>query len=373
MRIVVVGGGIIGLLTAVECINAGHHVTIVEQSELPNTAATSYDRHRVVRTLHLGNPGATRAAATAHHMWLELESLLADQVYHVVGALTVTPPENLSHGLALLADADVPGRAIDPAKLADQFQYINFPPGQAAIFEEYAGVLLADRALIALVRWLSGRRDVELFLGQAAIRVDAAARCVTLADGAALRGDRILLAAGPWSRTLLAPHLAATLVLHRQTMLYCQVPETDRQVWANAPAIPSLGTTYGAWLIPPVGSAPLKLSAAEACRVVQDVTTHDSMPEWTEQLTSRFRELVKGFQASWIVSARDCYYLDDAISGSPVLFDLADGEVLAYAACGGGSFKYAPLIARALAGRFGGKPPLPTGLRSLDQTRTDTR
>jgi glycine/D-amino acid oxidase-like deaminating enzyme len=43
------------------------------------------------------------------------------------------------------------------------------------------------------------------------------------------------------------------------------------------------------------------------------------------------------------------------------------GAVIAYAACGGSSFKFAPLIARSLAQRVAGLTPEPTGLPALDQ------
>ena len=42
------------------------------------------------------------------------------------------------------------------------------------------------------------------------------------------------------------------------------------------------------------------------------------------------------------------------------------GAGYAYAACGGTSFKFAPLIARSLADRLGGRSPEPIGVGALD-------
>jgi hypothetical protein len=42
------------------------------------------------------------------------------------------------------------------------------------------------------------------------------------------------------------------------------------------------------------------------------------------------------------------------------------GQVAAYAACGGGSFKFAPLIAGALTARLTGGEAAPTGLPAID-------
>ena len=46
---------------------------------------------------------------------------------------------------------------------------------------------------------------------------------------------------------------------------------------------------------------------------------------------------------------------------------LLGDRVLSYAACGGSSFKFAPLIAEALAARLAAKIPTLTGIDSLDR------
>ncbi len=369
MRVLIVGGGIVGLLTAVECAQLGWQVTVVEQGMLPNTAATSYDRHRVLRALHPGDPGATRAVATAQSRWLAMETLLAARFYHAVGALSMLAPEDVPLGLALLSSVGIPARAMESVHLTSRYPQIALPAGRIAILEEDAGVLLADRVLAAAVRWLRGSSEVRLCQERAATRVDAAARSVVMADGEVLWADRILVAAGPWSRALLAPLLDRALILHRQTMLYCRVPVAERDMWASMPAIPVLGTAEGAWLVPPVESTPLKLSAHQACRIVADMAGNDSNQEWVARLTAMFRVLINGFTAKWVTGARDCYYLSDTATGGPLLANLADRKVLAYAACGGGSFKYAPLIAEAVVELFSGEQLPPTGLQAIDQPR----
>jgi hypothetical protein len=48
-----------------------------------------------------------------------------------------------------------------------------------------------------------------------------------------------------------------------------------------------------------------------------------------------------------------------------MLAPVAD-QVISFAACAGASFKFAPLIAQALAERMTGAVPVPTGLRFID-------
>jgi glycine/D-amino acid oxidase-like deaminating enzyme len=82
--------------------------------------------------------------------------------------------------------------------------------------------------------------------------------------------------------------------------------------------------------------------------------------------------LLTDFDPAAVIGATDGYYLTEAASGGPLLADLGGGVTWAYAACGGMSFKFAPLIARALADRAVGRPPRSTGLELIDRPRQRT-
>jgi hypothetical protein len=75
--------------------------------------------------------------------------------------------------------------------------------------------------------------------------------------------------------------------------------------------------------------------------------------------------VIPTLRADWVRASRDCYYLSDTVSGGPLLAVLGT-TVLAYAACGGSSFKFAPLIARALAQRVAGIAE-PVGIAAVDE------
>jgi glycine/D-amino acid oxidase-like deaminating enzyme len=148
-------------------------------------------------------------------------------------------------------------------------------------------------------------------------------------------------------------------------MIYCEVPAPDAAAWSGTPAIVSFGTDDGAWLVPPVVGTPLKLSAASACRVVAEIGDSTTPPYWRDHLLEAFAALIPGFHADRMIGTRDAYYLSRASTGGVLLAVLAD-HVVSYAACGGSSFKFAPLIARSIAERITGADPAPTGLHSLD-------
>jgi glycine/D-amino acid oxidase-like deaminating enzyme len=365
MRIGIVGAGVIALLTAIDCVAAGHDVVLVDQGDIPFSGATSFDRHRVIRALHLGDPGATSAALHAHERWIELERLLSTGFYQQVGALTAVAPDDITGASTMLATAGATAQVLDPDDLAVRYPHIGFPAGVRAVLESRAGVLLADRVLAACVGWLRWHANAELHPRRPAVGVDVDSATVLLADGARVHADALLLAIGPWSRSLLPPDVADELVLHRQSTVYCDVPARDAPAWARTPAVSALGTPGGAWLVPPVAGTPLKLSAASACRTVAEVGDNTTAPHWRDHLVDSFAPLIPGFRADWLIDTRDCYYLARASTNGPMLATFGR-TVLSYAACGGSSFKFAPLIARSLTERLTGGEPTPTGLGPLD-------
>lgn len=368
MRVVVVGGGVIGLLVAMECALAGARVALVEQADLPSPLATSYDRHRVVRALHRGDAALTRAGARAHEAWLALQRRVGTHFYHQVGALTAVPTPELAANLELLTTAGVTGQVLSPGELADRYPRVRFPAGLSAVLDPAAGVVQADRALAALTGWLRGQPGVQLHHRRRVVELDHSGS-VRLADGTVLAGDGVVVAAGPYTPTLLPDAFAAEqLTLYRQSFLLYE-PGPARPEWAGTPAIPVLGTVHGAWLIPPVADTPVKLSASSACRPVPELSDRVTPDHWRDLLIEEFRRLLTDFDPAAVVGAADGYYVATTADHGPRLTAYGDGAVWAYLACGGLSFKFAPLIAGAIADRVLRRPARLTGLTPIDHPR----
>ncbi|MEU4356533.1 NAD(P)/FAD-dependent oxidoreductase [Streptomyces virginiae] len=362
-RVTVVGGGVIALLTAVECVLDGHRVTVVDEGCVPDGVAAPPGRHLILRSLHPSDPRTTRAALRAHHRWVELEELFLTRFYERVGALTVLPPAAAADGAALVENAGGTARQLTAAGLHDRYPHLHLDRGLGAVLEEQAGVLLAGRVLAACAGWLKWQRNVELVEHRAVTAVDGGSGTVRLADGRDLHGDAVLVAVDPRSRNLLPEGVAERLTLYRQSLLHCRVPPHQARAWAATPAIASLGTPGGARLVPPVAGRGLQLTSSTARRVVDEITDHATDPYWQRMLEREFGDVLPGFGPAWVTAAEDAYYAAFAPAGGPALVALG-GAGYAYAACGGTSFEFAPLIARSLADRLAGSAP--TGAGALD-------
>lgn len=374
MRITVVGGGVIGLLTAIECVRAagGHQVDLVDAGPIPSPSATSNDRLRVVRALHRGVPALTLAAAGAHAGWMDVECLIGTRFYRPTGALTAMPAEDTPAELALLTTAGAKAWALSPEDLATWYPRIRFPAGAGAVLEATAGVVLADHALVAMAHWLGAQPRVRLHPHRQAVGVTQSgdAGVIRFADNETQTADRVVVAAGPWSRELLPPAIGSDLTLYRQSVLSYR-PPTSRRDWAGMPAVLGLGPARDAWLMPsvPQSDAPMRLSAASACRPVDEMSDRVTPDLWREHLIGVFSRLLPAFDPAAVVGASDGFYLAERTQGGPLLAEYGAGTVLAFAACGGMSFKFAPQIARAIADRAVGATPRPIGLDSIDRPR----
>jgi len=227
-QVVIVGGGVTGLLTAVDCALAGHRVTLLDRGPIPNPESTSYDQHRAFRAFTPGDPIATWRMVAAHRRWVELETLLGAEFYRRVGVVSAMPRARASVVTSLAAATGIAVEPVEPEKLP----HLGLPADSVGVLEVDAGVLLADRVLLAATRWLDGHPAVTLRPGVTVTGVDVDTGRVCLADGEALGADLVLVAAGPWAGAL----VDLPVVLHRQTMVYLRPPDALARWWENAPA-----------------------------------------------------------------------------------------------------------------------------------------
>ncbi|MGM1064111.1 NAD(P)/FAD-dependent oxidoreductase [Saccharothrix sp. Mg75] len=338
-HVVVVGAGITGLLTAVRCALAGLRVTVLDRGPVPNPAATSHDEHRAIRALDPADADATRAAAGLHRRWLELEALLGARFYRRVGVVTGWPADAAGAALDVARRGGVPASVVEPEK----YPHVRFPAGSVGLLEPEAGVLLADRVLAAAVRWLRGRPLVTLRAGCAVREVDADRAAVRLADGTTVRGDALLVAAGPWSGEL----VDVPVVLHRQTTVHLAPPDDLAHWWEDAPGAGRVGDDGRAWLLPPGAGTRLKISSATLCREVASTADGgDDAARWGDLLA--LSSVLADHERYTVTAVATCHYAVDAGTGVGRLVRIGP-SAWARAASGGDGFRTAPVAAEQIA------------------------
>lgn len=350
MLVVVVGGGIIGLLTALACLDRGVEVCIVEQAALPNPQASSMDQHRINRILHPADLASTRRAQLALSAWLTIEARLGQPLCTHNGCLTILPADQAECSVNILEELGVSHSRFDSRGLLARHPHLRFSPTNVGIEEHDTGTLLASQILYALIALLARHPLAQLLPSSQVVALEPDKCVVELINGRKLKADALLVAAGPWSRALLAPWLPKVPILWRQSLVYCQVPMPYLTAWRTAPSVPKLGTTSGGWIVPPVADTALKLSCASACRPVNTIGDRHTPLEFLELILDEVGSHVVGLDRDWVTTICDAYYLSPPLGDDPWIVPLSRvAPSLALAACAGRAFKFAPLLAFELA------------------------
>jgi glycine/D-amino acid oxidase-like deaminating enzyme len=109
VKILVVGGGIVGLSTAWALVRLGHTPVVYDQGAVPNPMAASYNQHRIIRLAYGERDGYCRMVKPAFQAWRRLWRDLGEQHYTETGTLLIG------------------GRADDYASSRASFDRLNMP------------------------------------------------------------------------------------------------------------------------------------------------------------------------------------------------------------------------------------------------------
>ncbi len=351
MRVLVIGGGVIGLSTAWALARAGHEPLLFEAGPLPNPGGASHDQHRLIRSLYGAERGYARMVGDAYAAWDRLWADLGRQHYVEAGALGISlqSPERvddpLAASLATLRDLELEHELLDAAQLAELCPYFQVPERAWGLLSRPGGVLLADKIVGHLAGWLR-RAGVDLFPETRAIDIDPEAGAVRLADGQIALGDAIVVAAGAWTGKLV-PALADRQTPQRQFVAFLAPPEAQAAAWAAAPAIVQLPTALDSYCCPPVQGTRLKLGAVAARRASDPDALAEGSYEEAEALLAPFREILTDGADYRVVGYKACPY---AVSHDAERFlSHREGCLTAVAGCTGHMFKFGALMGEQLA------------------------
>ncbi|MSO76615.1 MAG: FAD-dependent oxidoreductase [Alphaproteobacteria bacterium] len=258
MRVTIIGGGIMGLAAAWGLARRGHAITLIDQGRIPNPLGASADQHRLIRHCYGAEAGYTAMVDEAHAAWDLLWLDLGENLYVPTGTLLIASGATayLEATAASLDRLSKPYERLDPASLGVRFPLLDAGGVQAALYLATGGLLLATRIATALALRLR-RTGVTLVPGTAVSRIDTGAARVTLADGARVEADRLIVAAGAWLPGLL-PAYGARVTASRQVTVALR-PAAGVAQWAALPMVLDIDKDAGFYLVPPAAGTDLKL------------------------------------------------------------------------------------------------------------------
>jgi len=238
--IAVIGAGVFGAWTAYFLRKSGVSVGLADAYGPANARASSGGESRIIRMGYGADEIYTRSSLRALPLWKELFAQTGQPgLFQATGVLWIAQ-KSKQYSLdtvATLRKAGVNFQKLSGEELRRRYPQIVFEEGEWGIFEPESGVLLARRAVQAVVEQ-ARKSGVEYF--EEAVLTPAGqgkVSAVNTASGATISAGTFVFACGPWLPKVFPDVLGNRVFPTRQEVLFFGVPAGDKRFLA--PAMPT--------------------------------------------------------------------------------------------------------------------------------------
>lgn len=336
--VVVLGLGIHGMSTVASLARRGVRVIGIDRFAPGHSRGSSHGRTRMIRRAY-PNPVWNPFVEKAFDAWEALERASGATLLHRTGGLYAHAGASQLQGPdCLLVE--------DPAEMASLMPSFVAPDGYRAVFDPSAGVIEAERALVAL-------RDVALAAGATLRDGERALGWDSGPDGVEVRTDRgvvraarVVVAGGAWAGRLL-PQLADLLEVWR----ILTVTVRPGQAAGIPPALGAFsvdrpeGLVFG---IPDADGNGVKIGVDAGEVWDPETPVAPPNPAEIEDLRALLHAYVPALDTAPVEAAACLYTMTE--DKRFVIGALAETpEIIAVSACSGHGFKFGPAVGDAVA------------------------
>lgn len=244
-HIAVIGAGAFGGWTALQLLERGAAVTLLDAWGPGNSRASSGGETRVMRGTYGPDQPYTEMASRALKLWQKYERRWRRQFLHRSGVLWMASGKDdafESGSVRRLRAAKIKFQELSSPQMKKRWPQINFEGIQWGIFEPECGYLDARASCQAVVEAFvrAGGRYRQLAVLPAGLEADDAGnkplQSIALSDGSRIKVDGYVFACGPWLGKLF-PHTIGELVqATKQDVFFFGTPAgDDRFTDANLP------------------------------------------------------------------------------------------------------------------------------------------
>jgi glycine/D-amino acid oxidase-like deaminating enzyme len=302
----------------------------------------------------------TRWSQRSLAQWKELFAATRQALFLETGVLWMAGKDDarLCETAATLKRCGVAFDEYDRAMLEKKYPQIGFEEIQKGIFEPKSGVLLARRAVAALVED-AVRRGVEYRCAKVADpREPGAVKHITTSIGERIPAGQFVFACGAWLGKVFPDVLGGRIFPSRQEVFFFGIPAGETRF--APPALPTWlfqeDLVYG---MPDIESRGLKIAFDEhGERVDPDTQSRIVSAETTKAVRSYVARRFPALRDAPIVETRVCQY-ENTSSGDFLIDRHPEMENVWLAGGGSGhGFKHGPAVGEYLATQLldGAKP-----------------
>jgi len=255
--VIVVGAGAFGGWSALQLVQKGAKVTLVDAWGPGNSRASSSGETRTIRATY--GPAHllyVKMVARALRLWQENEQRWNLKLFFRSGALRMAGADDSYEraALPLLQEAGIRFEKLSAADCAKRWPQVNFDGVSWSVYEPDSGFLAARRGceavLDAFLKEGGQYRQAQATPGPlAANRLDG----ISVSPGEILRADSYVFAPGPWLGKVF-PFLAPTITPTRQEVFFFGTPAGDLRfteaqlpTWMDGGRKPFFGVPDNYW------------------------------------------------------------------------------------------------------------------------------
>ncbi|XP_043204607.1 peroxisomal sarcosine oxidase-like [Amphibalanus amphitrite] len=225
---VVIGAGIIGSCTAYQLLKAGHRrVLLIDQFPLPHSRGSSHGQSRIIRTAY-GDVEQANMARRTRLLWRDLEQSAGETLCVDCPLLLVAAAshrDEFNTYVSCISNQTI----YQGDQLARLLPAAAFPDGYTGGLDDSAGLLRADRCLLAVRRlFVSNGGIIRDGTPVTAITpVEGTAGEILRLEGPSVTCRGLVVCAGAWAARLLSPlglpRLVSTLRPEKVAVTYWKV------------------------------------------------------------------------------------------------------------------------------------------------------
>jgi monomeric sarcosine oxidase len=356
----VIGAGVFGAWIAWHLAKRGQRVILVDAYGPAHSRASSGGESRIIRMGYGADEIYTRWSQRSLAQWKEFFAATLQPLFHQTGVLWLagTDAARLEETAATLRRCSIRFQEFDLDTLKSRYPQICFDGVTRGLFEPDSGILLARRAVAAVVQDAI-RLGVEYKLAKAVSPAGGPhLTSVRTSAGAGIDAGRFVFACGAWLGKLFPEIIGPRIFPTLQDVFFFGTPAGDARF--APPVLPTFlfqhDEVYG---MPNIENRGLKIACdrhgAKADPETQNRIVHEqSVNEMRAYVAKRFPEL----KDAPIVETRVCQY-ENTSNGDFLIDRHPEMENVWFAGGGSGhGFKHGPAAGEYVASQIldGAKP-----------------
>jgi sarcosine oxidase len=352
--VAVIGAGVFGAWTAWHLARRGQRVVLLDAYGPAHARASSGGESRIIRMGYGADELYTRWSMRSLVQWKEFFDAEQSALFQKTGVLWLAGKEDLRlrQTIFTLKRCEVPFEEMDRATLEKKYPQIGFDGVTAGILELKSGVLMARRAVAAVVED-AVKRGAEYRLAQIATpRGSGILNSISTSAREQIVAEQFVFACGAWLGKLFPDVLGTRIFPSRQEVFFFGIPGGDSRF--APPALPAWlfqhDLVYG---MPDLESRGLKIAFDHhGERVDPDTQSRMVTPEMTAAARKYVARRFPALRDAPIVETRVCQY-ENTSSGDFLIDRHPEMKNVWFAGGGSGhGFKHGPAVGEYVAGQI---------------------